>query len=112
MLKRSSKLKNKGTTMITVVISFALLLLFVTSYFRVQKLSTEMMMDSRDMLVNNRQLIKAFYLGETSNRTVADHVAINFSGAEGSFYIEGTLKMAEMEGLRGMIYYFEEEPGD
>ncbi len=112
MLKRNNKSQNKGTTMITVVISFALLLLFVTSYFRIQKLSTEMMMDSRDMLVNNRELIKAFYLGETKNRTVADHAAIHFSGDDGSFYIEGTLKKAEMEGLRGTIYYFEEEPGD
>ncbi len=112
MLIRNNTSNNKGTTMISVVISFALLLLFVTSYFRVQKLSTEMMMDSRDMLVNNRQLIRAFYLGETQNQTVADHVSIDFFGAEGSFYVEGTLKRADMEGLRGTIYYFEEEPGD
>lgn len=112
MLIRDNKVKNKGTTMVTVVISFALLLLFVTSYFRVQKLSTEMMMDSKDMLINNRQLIRAYYLGETQNRTVADHVAIDFSGTEGSFYIEGTLKRADMEGLQGTIYYFEEGPED
>ena len=57
------KKDNRGTTMVSVVISFALLLLFVTSFFKIQKLSTEMMMNSKDMLVNNSRLIKAFYLG-------------------------------------------------
>ena len=54
------KKDNRGTTMVSVVISFALLLLFVTSFFKIQKLSTEMMMNSKDMLVNNSRLIKAF----------------------------------------------------
>lgn len=107
MLKRSKEEKNQGTTMITVVVSFALLLLFVTSYFRVQKLSTEMMMDSRDMIINNSRLVEAFYLGETANMTVADQADIGFSGEWGSFYVTGTLKRANKEGLDGTIYYFD-----
>lgn len=107
MLKRSKKIKNQGTTMITVVISFALLLLFVTSYFRIQKLSTEMMMDSKDMILNNSHLIEAFYLGETNNQMVADQTNISFSGEWGSFYVTGTLKKADKEDLSGTIYYFD-----
>lgn len=107
MLRRGRGKKNQGTTMITVVVSFALLLLFVTSYFRVQKLSTEMMMDSRDMIINNSQLVESFYLGETVNQTVADQAEISFTGEWGSFYVTGTLKKATKEGLNGTIYYFD-----
>ncbi|MBD5471954.1 MAG: hypothetical protein HDR20_03340 [Lachnospiraceae bacterium] len=107
MLKRSKTEKNQGTTMITVVISFALLLLFVTSYFRIQKLSTEMMMDSKDMILNNSHLIEAFYMGETDNQVVADQTNIIFSGEWGSFYVTGTLKRADKEELSGTIYYFD-----
>ncbi|MDE7249228.1 MAG: hypothetical protein K2N82_04935 [Lachnospiraceae bacterium] len=107
MLKRSKKEKNQGTTMITVVISFALLLLFVTSYFRIQKLSTEMMMDSKDMILNNSHLIEAFYMGETDNQIVADQPNIIFSGEWGSFYVTVTLKRADKEELSGTIYYFD-----
>ena len=101
MWKESKKEKNRGTTMITVVVSFALLLLFVTSYFRVQKLSTEMMMDSRDMIINNSSLLEAV------NLTVADQADISFSGEWGSFYVTGTLKKASKEGLDGTVYYFD-----
>ena len=104
---RNKKIDNRGTTMVTVIISFALLLLFVTSYFKVQKLSMEMMMNSRDMMVNNSQLIKAYYLGETEDKTVAENVSFNFSGQEGSFYVQGTLKSAVQDGLNGTIYYFD-----
>lgn len=93
--------------MITVVISFALLLLFVTSYFRIQKLSTGMMMDSKDMILNNSHLIEAFYLGETNEQMVADQMNISFSGEWGSFYVTGTLKKADKEDLSGTIYYFD-----
>ncbi len=93
--------------MVTVIISFALLLLFVTSYFKVQKLSMEMMMNSRDMILNNSQLIKAYYLGETEDKTIAEEVNLNFSGQDGSFYVQGTLKSATQDGLNGTIYYFD-----
>ena len=105
--KQVKKIDNRGTTMVTVIISFALLLLFVTSYFKVQKLSMEMMMNSRDMLLNNSQLIKAYYLGETDSRMVAEEVNFNFTGEDGSFYVSGTLKSAAQEGLNGTIYYFD-----
>lgn len=49
--------------MVTVVVSFALLMIFVTGFYKVQKVSQNMMMDSKDLLVNNRELIKAYYLG-------------------------------------------------
>lgn len=112
MLKRNKKTKNQGTTMITVVISFALLLLFVTSYFRIQKLSTEMMMDSKDMIINNSRLIEAFYMEETNNEVVADQVNIRFTGEWGSFYVTGTLKRADKEELNGTIYYFDTTQAD
>lgn len=101
------KKDNRGTTMVSVVISFALLLLFVTSFFKIQKLSTEMMMNSKDMLVNNSRLIKAFYLGETENETVAEDASLIFTGKDGSFYVKGTLMRADQEALSGTIYYFE-----
>lgn len=107
MLKRNKKEENRGMTMITVIISFALLLLFVTSYFRIQKLSTEMMMDSKDMILNNSHLIEAFYLDETDDRIVADQTNIIFTGQWGSFYVTGTLKRADKEDLNGTIYYFD-----
>lgn len=103
------KKKNSGTTMISVVISFALLLLFVTSYFKVQKLSTEMMMNSKDMIVNNSQLIKAFYLGETNDQMVTEEAELSFSGEGGGFFVRGTLKSAKKDGCNGTIYYFDTE---
>lgn len=112
MLKRNKKKKNQGTTMVTVVISFALLLLFVTSYFRIQKLSTEMMMDSKDMIINNSRLIEAFYMGETNDQIVADQTNISFTGEWGSFYVTGTLKRADKEELSGTIYYFDTTRAD
>ena len=98
---------HRGTTMISVIISFALLLLLVTSYFKVQKMATEMMMNSKDMIVNNSQLIKDFYLGETQNQTVAEQIDISFRGEEGEFYIQSTLKSTKEDGYSGTIYYFD-----
>lgn len=100
---------NRGTSMATVVVSFALLLLFVTSYFQVQKVVENMMMSSKDVLTNNSALIKAYYLGETKDITVADDVRLQFHGESGSFYIDTTLKRATKEELNGSIYYFEAE---
>ncbi len=100
---------NRGTSMATVVVSFALLLLFVTSYFQVQKVVENMIMSSKDVLNNNSALIKAYYLGETKDTTVADDVRLQFHGESGSFYIDTTLKGATKEGLSGSIYYFATE---
>ena len=99
---------NRGISMVTVLISFALLLLLMTSYFRIYRLAGEMMMSSRDMLMNNSQLIKAYYLGETDDHVVSDHVRIGFAGESGSFYVEATLKSAQKQGLSGTVYYFSE----
>lgn len=103
------KRDDRGTSMATVVVSFALLLLFVTSYFQVQKVVGNMMMSSKDILTNNSELIKAYYLGETKDTTVEEDVRLTFSGKEGGFFIEATLNRAEKEGLDGSIYYFAEE---
>lgn len=101
------KLNHRGTTMITVVVSFALLLVFVTAFYKVQNTSRNMMMNAKDMLVNNRELVKAFYLEETANETVAADVRLTFRGTDGSFYVDATLNKAQKEGLMGTIYYYE-----
>ena len=100
---------NRGTTMVTIVISFALLMIFVTAFYKVQKVSQNMMMSAKDLVVNNRELEKAFYLEETRNEIVANHTRLTFSGEEGSFYIEATLHKAQKEGLTGTIFYYESE---
>ncbi len=100
---------NKGTSMVSVVISFALLLIFVTAFYKVQKVSQSMMMSAKDMIVNSRELVKAYYLGETQNQIVADKVRLSFSGRNGSFYVDATLHKAEKEGLNGAVYYYEWE---
>ncbi len=102
--------------MVTVVVSFALLMIFVTGFYKVQKVSQNMMMDSKDLLVNNRELIKAYYLGETDNNAVAENVRLSFSGADGGFTIDTSLYRAEKDGLTGTVYYYqqeeEREPGE
>lgn len=95
--------------MVTVVVSFALLMIFVTSFYKVQKVSQNMMMDSKDLLVNNRELIRAYYLGETDNSAVAENVRLSFSGAEGGFTIDTSLYRAEKNGLTGTVYYYQRE---
>lgn len=92
--------------MVTVVISFALLLIFVTSFYQVQRVSQNMMMDSKDLLVNNRELYRAYYLGETSDSAVAEDMRLSFSGGGGSFYIDASLYRAQKEGLSGTVYYY------
>ena len=62
--KNKKKRDNRGTSMVTVVVSFALLMIFVNAFYKVQKVCQNMMVDSKDLLVNNRELIKAYYLGE------------------------------------------------
>lgn len=98
--------------MITVVVSFALLMIFVTSFFKVQKVSENMMMSAKDLLFNNRELIKAYYLGETDNRMVAENTRLSFSGEEGGFFLDTTLFRAEKEGLTGTIYYYGSGEGE
>lgn len=98
---------NKGTTMVTVVISFALLMVLVTTFYGVQKISQNMLMNTKDMIVNSRELLKAYYLDETENEIVADNVRLSFSGESGSFFVDTTLYRAEKEGLSGKIYYYE-----
>lgn len=98
---------NNGTTMVSVIISFALLMIFVTTFFGVQKVSQNMMMNAKDMLVNSRELAKAYYLEETENQIVADEVRLTFSGENGAFYVDATLNKAQKEGLTGTIYFYE-----
>lgn len=100
---------NRGTSMATVVVSFALLLLFVTGYFHVQKVVGNIMMSAKDIMTNNSALIKAYYLEETKNTVVEDEVRLTFSGEDGGFFIETTLNQAQTEGLEGSIYYFAED---
>jgi hypothetical protein len=103
------KHENNGTTMVTVVVSFALLLIFVTAFYKVQKLSENMMMDAKDLLVNNRELIKAYYLDETENTLAAENITLSFQGEEGGFSLQASLYRAEKEGLTGTIYYYKAE---
>lgn len=100
---------NRGTSMVTVIISFALLLLCVVCYFSVQRTVENMMMSAKDLSINNSNLIKAYYLGETDPTTVSENEAMQFSGEYGSFTIQGTLQKAQKDGLNGSIYYFEKE---
>lgn len=100
---------NRGTSMVTVIISFALLLLCIVSYFRVQKVVENMMMSSTDMLRNNSGLVKAYYLEETENTVASKEETLNFTGEYGNFSLDVTLMKAQKEGLNGSIYYFEKE---
>lgn len=111
-MRAEARADNRGTSMITVIISFALLLIFVTAFFKVQKVSQNMMMDARDMQVNNRKLVEAFYLSETEDSVVSGKERLTFAGKEGSFYIDATLYRAQKDGLSGVIYYYgtEEKP--
>ena len=100
---------QRGTSMVTVLVSFALLLLCLTSFYRVQKMTESMVMNSKDMLRNNSSLMKAFYLGETTSTTIASGEILIFEGEDGGFAMTATLHRAQKEGLNGSIYYFEEE---
>lgn len=100
---------NRGTSMVTVIISFALLLLCIVSYFRVQKVVENMMMSSTDMLRNNSSLVKEYYLEETENTVASKEETLNFTGEYGNFSLDVTLMRAQKEGLNGSIYYFEKE---
>ncbi|MBR5799249.1 MAG: hypothetical protein IKY23_04220 [Lachnospiraceae bacterium] len=105
---------NKGTSMVTVLVSFALLLIFVTAFYKVQHVSSEMMMGARDMLIDSRNLTKAYYLGETRDTLLADDVRLSFRGKDGSFFVDATLYKAEKPGNAGVIYYYDsdKEQGD
>ena len=110
--KEENKEKNKkdaGTTMVSVIISFALLLLFVTGFFKIQRVSQNIMMDAKDVTVNSRELLKAYYLGETENKTAAGNARLTFLGDSGSFYIDASLNSAVKEGLTGTVYYYGSE---
>ena len=97
-MKAEAREDNRGTSMITVIISFALLMIFVTAFFKVQKVSQNMMMDARDMQINNRKLVESFYLSQMQDSEA--------SGKEGSFYIDAALYRAQKDGLSGVIYYY------
>lgn len=95
--------------MITVVVSFALLMIFVTGFYKVQKVSQNMMMDSKDLLVNSRELLKAYYLDETDNSLVAKDLHLSFSGQDGGFRVKASLYRAQKPGLTGVVYYYQNE---
>lgn len=103
------KKDNRGSTMVSVIVSFALLMILIAAYYRVQKVSESMMMSARDLIVNNRELAKEFYLGQTQNRLVADDIRLTFSGSKGSFYVDGSLYQAQKVGISGTIFYYEPE---
>ena len=90
-MKAEAREDNRGTSMITVIISFALLMIFVTAFFKVQKVSQNMMMDARDMQINNRKLVESFYLSQMQDSAASGDGKLVFSGKEGSFYIDAAL---------------------
>ena len=100
---------NQGTSMVTVLISFALLLIFVTAFYKVQHVSSEMMMSAKDMLIDSRELTKAYYLGETEDTLLADDVRLSFRGKDGSFFVNATLYSAKKQGETGVIYYYDSD---
>ena len=104
--KEQSMKNNKGTTMVSVIISFAVLLLFVSSYFKVQKLAQNMMMTAKDTISNNRGLIKEYYLEETDVLPVSQEQSLTFSGDEGSFTIHASLNQATSPNYTGSIYFY------
>ncbi|MFR0802810.1 MAG: hypothetical protein ACLSHX_18220 [Suilimivivens sp.] len=105
-MKAEAREDNRGTSMITVIISFALLMIFVTAFFKVQKVSQNMMMDARDMQINNRKLVESFYLSQMQDSAASGDGKLVFSGKEGSFYIDAALYRAQKDGLFGVIYYY------
>ena len=105
-MKAEAREDNRGTSMITVIISFALLMIFVTAFFRVQKVSQNMMMDARDMQINNRKLVESFYLSQMQDSAASGGGKLVFAGKEGSFYIDAALYRAQKDGLSGVIYYY------
>ena len=105
-MKAEAREDNRGTSMITVIISFALLMIFVTAFFKVQKVSQNMMMDARDMQINNRKLVESFYLSQMQDSAASGDGKLVFSGKEGSFYIDAALYRAQKGGLSGVIYYY------
>lgn len=105
-MKAEAREDNRGTSMITVIISFALLMIFVTAFFKVQKVSQNMMMDARDMQINNRKLVESFYLSQMQDSAASRDGKLVFSGKEGSFYIDAVLYRAQKDGLSGVIYYY------
>ena len=108
-MKAEAREDNRGTSMITVIISFALLMIFVTAFFKVQKVSQNMMMDARDMQINNRKLVESFYLSQMQDSAASGAGKLVFSGKEGSFYIDAVLYRAQKDGLSGVIYYYRTE---
>lgn len=108
-MKAEAREDNRGTSMITVIISFALLMIFVTAFFKVQKVSQNMMMDARDMQINNRKLVESFYLSQMQDSAASGDGKLVFSGKEGSFYIDAALYRAQKDGLSGVIYYYDTE---
>lgn len=109
--RKVKKKNDKGATMVTVIVSFALLLIFVTAFYGVQKTSRNMMMSAKDMMLESKELIKAFYLEETDNQPI-DDVVLTFRGNEGSFTVNATLYKAQKDGLSGTIYYYDSEQGE
>ena len=105
-MKAEAREDNRGTSMITVIISFALLMIFVTAFFKVQKVSQNMMMDARDMQINNRKLVESFYLSQMQDSAASGDGKLVFSGKEGSFYIDAALYRAQKDGLSGVSYYY------
>ena len=105
-MKAEAREDNRGTSMITVIISFALLMIFVTAFLKVQKVSQNMMMDARDMQINNRKLVESFYLSQMQDSAASGDGKLVFSGKEGSFYIDAALYRAQKDGLSGVIYYY------
>lgn len=105
------KKDNRGSTMVSVVVSFALLMILIAAFYRVQKVSENMMMSAKDLIVNNRNLAREFYLGETNNHPVASNICLTFSGSKGNFYVDASLYQAQKQGLSGTIYFYGSEEG-
>ena len=103
------KKDQRGTSMVTVLVSFVLLLLCLTCFYQVQKMSENIMMSAQDLISNNSNLIKAYYLDETENGTVSEKERLTFEGEDGSFSMTMSIQRAQKEGLNGCIYYFEEK---
>ena len=58
-MKAEAREDNRGTSMITVIISFALLMIFVTAFFKVQKVSQNIIIHATEMQIKNRNHMKS-----------------------------------------------------
>lgn len=98
-------MKNKGMTLISVIVGFALLLLGISLFYSSVQLSNKISSSQKQRIEDTEKLINQYYLIE--NEAIGNDIKLPLKDINGNIAVEIEVKKYTITNEAGELYYYE-----